>query len=138
MAFYTSIAPGKPAIDHAEQWAATSDDDLISWEKLPVNPVLSEAVHAGTKIYDWRDPFIFCDKKRTFMVLGGSLNESKGGKAVATLPLYACATCTNVFLDPLALTRGYEDRPRTNSPSPSGRSYSDWSLINSARKDRKA
>ena len=85
MIFYTSIAPGKPAINHAEQWAATSDDDLITWRKSPANPVLSEALHGGTKIYDWRDPFIFQDKKRTFMVLGGSLNESKGGQAVVNI-----------------------------------------------------
>jgi beta-fructofuranosidase len=85
MAFYTSISPGKPAIDHAEQWAATSDDDLLAWEKSPDNPVLSEALHGGTKIYDWRDPFIFRDGRKTFMVLGGSLNQSKGGKAVVNI-----------------------------------------------------
>jgi beta-fructofuranosidase len=85
MAFYTSIAPGKPAIDHAEQWAATSDADLIAWRKSPANPVLSEALHGGTKIYDWRDPFIFRDGGKTFMVLGGSLNQSKGGQAVVNI-----------------------------------------------------
>lgn len=81
MIFYTSIAPGKPAIDHAEQWAATSDDDLIAWRKSPANPVLSEALHGDKKIYDWRDPFIFRAGKKTFMVLGGHL-EKKGGAAV--------------------------------------------------------
>ena len=85
MIFYTSIASGKPAMDHAEQWAATSEDDLITWQKSPANPVLSEALHGGTKIYDWRDPFIFRDKKRTFVVLGGSLNQSKGGQAVVNI-----------------------------------------------------
>ena len=85
MAFYTSIAPGKPALDHAEQWAATSDDDLIRWQKSPANPVLAEALHGGTEIYDWRDPFIFRDGKRTFLVLGGSLNQSKGGQAVVNV-----------------------------------------------------
>jgi beta-fructofuranosidase len=85
MAFYTSIAPGKPALDHAEQWAATSDDDLRHWEKSPANPVLTEALHGETKIYDWRDPFIFRDGKRSFMVLGGSLNQSKGGQAVVMI-----------------------------------------------------
>jgi len=85
MIFYTSIAPGKPAINHAEQWAATGDADLISWEKSPANPVLSEALHGGRKIYDWRDPFIFRHKKTTFMVLGGSLNQSKGGQAVVNI-----------------------------------------------------
>jgi beta-fructofuranosidase len=85
MAFYTSIAPGKSALEHAEQWAATGDADLIRWEKVPANPVLSEALHGETKIYDWRDPFIFYAGKKTFMVLGGSLNRSKGGQAVVTI-----------------------------------------------------
>jgi hypothetical protein len=71
-------------------------------------------------------------------VVGYIVRSKAGDATVGTLSLYACMTCTNVFLDPLALTRGFEDRPRTSSPSPSGRSYSDWSLINSARKDRKA
>ena len=81
MIFYTSIAPGKSAFDHAEQWAATSDDDLIHWQKSPSNPVLSEALHGDKKIYDWRDPFVFKDSKKTFMVLGGHL-EKKGGAVV--------------------------------------------------------
>jgi beta-fructofuranosidase len=85
MIFYTSIAPGKSAMDHSEQWAATSDDELIHWTKSAGNPVLSEALHGGKKIYDWRDPFIFHDRKRTFLVLGGSLNQSKGGQAVVNI-----------------------------------------------------
>jgi beta-fructofuranosidase len=71
--FYTSIARGKSAFDHAEQWAATSDDDLVHWQKSPANPVLSEALHGGRKIYDWRDPFVFHEGKRTFLVAGGHL-----------------------------------------------------------------
>ncbi|HTL57373.1 MAG TPA: glycoside hydrolase family 32 protein [Candidatus Limnocylindrales bacterium] len=73
MIFYTSIARGKSAFDHAEQWAATSDDDLIHWQKSPANPVLSEALHGERKIYDWRDPFVFHEGKRTFLVAGGHL-----------------------------------------------------------------
>src|SRR5258708_26600807 len=75
MIFYTSIAQGKSAFDHAEQWAATSDDDLINWKKSPANPVLSESLHGGKKIYDWRDPFIFRDEKKTFPVAGGHLEK---------------------------------------------------------------
>src|SRR5262245_56701466 len=85
MAFYTSIAPGKPAKTHAEQWAAIGDKDLLTWRKSPANPVLSEALHGGTKVYEWRDPFIFKHKGRTFMVLGGNLNETKGGEAVINI-----------------------------------------------------
>ncbi len=85
MIFYTSIAPGKSAQTHAEQWAATGDDDLLTWRKSPANPVLSETLHEGKKIYDWRDPFIFRDRNRTFMVTGGNLNEGKGGQAVVNI-----------------------------------------------------
>lgn len=85
MAFYTSIGKGKSPLTEAVQWAAVGDDDLVRWEKFPLNPLLTEAVHDGTKIYDWRDPFIFRDGKKTFMVLGGSLNESKGGQAVVLI-----------------------------------------------------
>lgn len=85
MAFYTSIAPGKSAQTHAEQWAAIGDDKLITWRKSPANPVLSETLHGDKKIYEWRDPFIFQDKKRTFLVTGGNLNQTKGGEAVVNI-----------------------------------------------------
>lgn len=85
MAFYTSIAPGQAAKTHAEQWAAIGDKDLITWRKSPANPVLSEALHGGKKIYEWRDPFVFQDKKRTFLLTGGNLNETKGGEAVVNI-----------------------------------------------------
>jgi hypothetical protein len=51
-------------------------------------------------------------------------------------PFYSCTTCTVMFRDPIAFTRGYEDRPR--QPAKVGRteSYPVWSRINQARKDR--
>jgi len=73
MIFYTSIGQGKSAFDQAVQWAAIGDDNLIHWQKSPANPVLSEPVNDGVKIYDWRDPFIFHDGKQTFLVTGGHL-----------------------------------------------------------------
>jgi len=85
MAFYTSIGKGKSPFTEAVQWAATGDDDLIRWEKSAANPIVTEALHGGKKIYDWRDPFVFREGKKTFMVLGGSLNESKGGQAVVNI-----------------------------------------------------
>jgi beta-fructofuranosidase len=85
MIFYTSVARGQPAQIHAEQWAAIGDRDLISWRKLPANPVLSESLHGERKIYEWRDPFIFQDHHRTFLVAGGNLNETKGGQAVVNI-----------------------------------------------------
>jgi beta-fructofuranosidase len=85
MIFYTSIAPGKSALTNAEQWAAIGDDDLLTWRKSPANPVLSESLHGATKIYDWRDPFVFQCRHRTFLVTGGNLNEAKGGEAVVNI-----------------------------------------------------
>jgi hypothetical protein len=41
-----------------------------------------------------------------------------------------------MFRDPLAFTRGFEDRPRSPTKSTRGESYPDWSRINQARKDR--
>jgi len=75
MIFYTSIGKGKSAFDQAAQWAAIGGDDLIHWRKSPANPVLPETVNDATKIYDWRDPFIFHDGKKTFLVLGGHLKK---------------------------------------------------------------
>jgi beta-fructofuranosidase len=85
MIFYTSVATGQSPQTHAEQWAAIGDKDLINWRKSPANPVLSESLHGGTKIYDWRDPFIFRDGKRTFLGAGGNLNQAQGGQAVVNI-----------------------------------------------------
>jgi beta-fructofuranosidase len=85
MLFYTSIAQGKPAETHAEQWAAVGDKNMILWQKYAGNPVLTEALHDGTKIYDWRDPFVFQNKGITYIVTGGNLNQRKGGQAVVNL-----------------------------------------------------
>ncbi len=83
MAFYTSIGEAKSPFDQAEQWAAIGGDDLVSWQKVAANPVLGDAVNAGTKIYDWRDPFIFHERGRTFLVDGGHL--AKAGDAAVNI-----------------------------------------------------
>jgi len=77
MCFYTSVGPDKGAFDHAEQWAAIGDADLIQWQKSPANPVLPETVNGGKKIYDWRDPFIFRDEQKTFLVTGGHMAKDR-------------------------------------------------------------
>ena len=82
---YTSIAQGRSASDHAEQWGALGDENLMQWTKHPDNPLLDESIHGGLKVYDWRDPFIFKDEGATYLVLGGNLNQAQGGQAVVTL-----------------------------------------------------
>ena len=78
MLIYTSIGPRLP-----EQWAAIpEDDELIKWKKHPANPILTEKLHGSTKVYEWRDPFVFSHLGRTYLVCGGNLNEGKGGGAI--------------------------------------------------------
>jgi len=83
--FYTSIAKGKSAGEHAEQWAALGDEKLVSWRKLPANPIMEDGIHGGQRIWDWRDPYHFKYQGQSYMVLGGNLNQAKGGQAVVTL-----------------------------------------------------
>lgn len=85
VALYTSIGRGKPAEDAAEQWMAVGSSDLIRWSKHPANPILSEALHGATKIWDWRDPFVFRSGRRTFLVCGGNLDRRRGGGGVVLL-----------------------------------------------------
>jgi beta-fructofuranosidase len=85
MILYTSIAQGKSAGEYAEQWAAIGDDDLIHWQKHPSNPLLSEALHGGVKVYDWRDPFFFQHQGTSYLVLGGHVNQGKDARGVVNL-----------------------------------------------------
>ncbi|MBI2435603.1 MAG: glycoside hydrolase family 32 protein [Candidatus Hydrogenedentes bacterium] len=81
MLFYTSIGNRAP-----EQWAAISkDQELLTWEKHPDNPLLAEIHHGGSKVYEWRDPYVFQHEGTRYMVCGGNLNESKGGQAAVQL-----------------------------------------------------
>lgn len=76
--FYTSIGDKRDP----EQWAAEAEnDDLLTWRKLPANPVLSLAYHGQDKIAEWRDPYLFTVDRVTYMVIGGGLN----GRGVVTL-----------------------------------------------------
>jgi beta-fructofuranosidase len=81
MLFYTSIGNRLP-----EQWAAIPEDDqLLKWKKHPANPILTEKLHGSTKVFEWRDPFVFTHSGQTYMVCGGNLNQGKGGEAVVNV-----------------------------------------------------
>jgi beta-fructofuranosidase len=64
---YTSISSKRPP----EQWAAVGDDDLVTWKKHPANPLLADSLHGDAKIVDWRDPFVFKEEGKWYMVCGG-------------------------------------------------------------------
>jgi beta-fructofuranosidase len=80
---YTSIGRGKSATDYAEQWLALGDNDLLRWDKI--GPALTPTIHGDTKVWDWRDPFLFKYKGADYLVLGGNLNHGKGGEAIVNL-----------------------------------------------------
>lgn len=71
---YTSV----PFSEHAQeclyaQWAAIGDDDLLTWQRHPDNPILALDAYGGPQVEpDWRDPFIFTEAGRTFLVLGAN------------------------------------------------------------------
>ncbi|WP_422928178.1 glycoside hydrolase family 32 protein [Singulisphaera sp. PoT] len=78
--YYTSIGQRDP-----EQWAAIAeDDDGISWKKWSKNPILSLKDHGAVKIDDWRDPFVFKEDGRWYMVVGGHQAGAKGGITLYT------------------------------------------------------
>jgi beta-fructofuranosidase len=67
---YTSVHSSE--YDDAEQWAATGDAEMRHWEKLPGNPVMTQAPHGNDVIRHWRDPMSFKHEGHTYVVIGGS------------------------------------------------------------------
>lgn len=68
---YTKIGRILQAIRGAEQWMATSDDDMLTWKKFPGNPILTDKLHQDRKIYQWRDPYVWKEDDTWYMVLVG-------------------------------------------------------------------
>jgi len=74
MLFYTSIGH-----DYPEHWVAIpADDQLLTWEKHPDNPILTMDDHKGQIIVDWRDPQIIHEGDKTLMVIGGHPEDAGG------------------------------------------------------------
>ena len=79
--FYTSMnAPAliSRAERFSQQWVATSDTDMVKWQKSSANPILSERKTHGKGVIprQWRDPYIFREGDAWYMVLGGREPES--------------------------------------------------------------
>ncbi len=72
-----------------QQWAAIGGDpDLVTWQKLPDEPALALPTHGGPPVGgDWRDPFIFTEGGRTFLVLAANTVDT-GVEQRATVLLY--------------------------------------------------
>jgi sucrose-6-phosphate hydrolase SacC (GH32 family) len=79
MLFYTSVFARKEERPPNQQWAALGDPDWITWRKHPANPILSLTDHDGPPFEgEWRDPFIFTEKGRTFLVVAGAYDDIAG------------------------------------------------------------
>jgi beta-fructofuranosidase len=80
--FYTSMNAQSlltRAKRHSQQWMATGSPDLVTWEKYPPNPILSEAIHEEQIPQQWRDPYIWKENDNWFMVLCGQYAGEKFG-----------------------------------------------------------
>lgn len=78
--FYTSIGPNR----EPEQWAATpANSDLTKWSK---HPHMLTQKENGTNVAEWRDPFVFWDGGKAYLVTGG------GRMGRGTVELYTAAS----------------------------------------------
>lgn len=76
--FYTSVGGDeRNHVTGAEQWVATTKDDMITWDKPERNPILKPDIHGDLDIREWRDPFVWKEADYWYMVLGGQ-HEGKG------------------------------------------------------------
>lgn len=75
---YTSIGKNWPKEYDASQWSAISTDGMLTWTKIPENPVMTKDLFlkAGIIIEDWRDPYIWQEDEEYFAVSGGRIKSS--------------------------------------------------------------
>jgi beta-fructofuranosidase len=73
---YSSVSKLKSPHDYAEQWLATSKDGMITWDKYVNNPILTMKENSQFEIHDWRDPFIWRESNKWFMIIGGHEHSS--------------------------------------------------------------
>ena len=83
--FYTGVDGRIASIGCAQ----SHDDNLMTWARLPGNPVIP-AAPAGLDLMDFRDPFVWTEGKTLYMIVGTGIRE-KGG----ALLLYRATNLTN-------------------------------------------
>ncbi len=81
--FYTSMNSKSlltRAKRYSQQWMATGSPDFLTWEKNPSNPVLSKALHGEQIPQHWRDPYVWQEVGKWWMVLCGQFSGEKFGR----------------------------------------------------------
>lgn len=74
VAIYTGVGGPKGQV----QCVAFGSDDLISWEKHPGNPVLSDVPAEANQDVDFRDPFVWQQDGRWYMVVASAIKDVGG------------------------------------------------------------
>lgn len=85
--FYTSIGwkeNGRASADGAEQWFAEAEDASLD-HLVQREDVLTDRIHGGMKVRDWRDPYVLSWQGQYLMVLGGCV-EGRGSVLLYTSP----------------------------------------------------
>ena len=74
--FYTGTQGEKHDIQ--VQCMATSSDNLLTWEKYPGNPVISNVPAESGQTADFRDPFVWQEADAWYMVVGSRIKDVGG------------------------------------------------------------
>ncbi len=85
--FYTSIGrpeDGRDSADGARQMFAEAEDASMD-RLIRREGALTESIHGGMKVRDWRDPYVIPWQGRYLMVLGGYV-EGRGSVLLYTSP----------------------------------------------------
>ena len=60
------------------QCVATSHDNLLTWQKHPRNPILSDVPSEANQTSEFRDPFVWNEDGTWFMLIGSSIHNVGG------------------------------------------------------------
>ena len=88
---YTSIGSQRTPHQGSEQWLATSSDGMITWKRYKHNPVMTSNLHNPLDIREWRDPYLWKEKKQWYALLAGYIYKPRQ----AVLLLYRSSDLRN-------------------------------------------
>ncbi len=74
VAIYTGVGGPKGQV----QCVAFGSDDLITWEKHPANPILSDIPVEANQNVDFRDPFVWQQDGKWYMVVASAIKDVGG------------------------------------------------------------
>jgi beta-fructofuranosidase len=91
--------------EHCEvqvQAIATSQDNLLTWEKHKANPIIKTVPAEARQTSDFRDPFVWREDNTWYMVLGSRMAREEGD--VGAVFLYRSQNLTDwEYLNPLLI-----------------------------------